>query len=44
MPMLTTFRMRSRMPFPLAAPEAVGEIRHLVEHGVDLGHDVFAVH
>ena len=32
------------VPFPRAAPHAVGEISHLVEHGVDLGHDVLAVH
>ena len=29
---------------PLAAPDAVGEIGHLVEHGMDLGHDVFSSH
>ena len=29
---------------PLAAAHAVGEIRHAVEHGMDLGHDVFAIH
>ena len=29
---------------PGAAPDAVGEVRHLVEHGVDLGHHVLAVH
>ena len=28
---------------PLAAAHALGERRHLVEHGVDLGHDVLAV-
>ena len=28
---------------PLAAADLVGEARHLVEHGVDLGHDVLAV-
>ena len=28
---------------PLAAAHAVGESRHLVEHGVDLGHHVLAV-
>ena len=32
------------MAFPLAAADAVGEIGHLVEHGVDLGHDILAVH
>ena len=30
--------------FPLAAADAIGEVSHLVEHGVDLGHDVLAVH
>ena len=29
---------------PLPAAHPVGEIGHLVEHGVDLGHDVVAVH
>ena len=29
---------------PLAAADAVGEVGHLVEHGVDLRHDVLAVH
>src|SRR3984957_5112529 len=29
---------------PLAAAQPVGEICHPVEHGLDLGHDVFAVH
>ena len=28
---------------PCAAADAVGEGGHLVEHGVDLGHDIFAV-
>ena len=28
---------------PLAAADAVGEIGHFVQHGVDLGDDVFAV-
>ena len=32
------------MAFPRAASDAVGEIRHPVEHGVDLGHHVLAVH
>ena len=31
------------VPLPLPAPDAVGEIRHPVEHGVDLGHHVLAV-
>ena len=29
---------------PLAAADAVGEVGHLVEHGVDLRHDILAVH
>ena len=29
--------------FPLAAADAIGEVGHLVEHGVDLRHDVLAV-
>ena len=29
---------------PFAAADAIAEIRHLVEHGVDFGHHVFAVH
>jgi len=29
---------------PLAAPDSVGELGHLVEHRVDLRHDVLAVH
>ena len=29
--------------FPGAAADAVAEIRHLVEHSVDLGHDVLAI-
>jgi hypothetical protein len=29
--------------FPFAAPNAVGESCHLVEHGVNVGHDVFSV-
>ena len=28
---------------PCAAPDPVGEIGHLVQHGVNLGHDVLAV-
>ena len=31
------------VPLPSAAADAVGEVGHLVEHGVDLGHDVLAV-
>jgi hypothetical protein len=30
--------------FPRPAPDAVGEVGHLVEHGVHLGHHVLAVH
>ena len=29
---------------PRAAADAVGKTGHLVEHGVDLGHDVLAIH
>ena len=44
MPMLTTLRMRfAGVAFPGAAADPVGEIRHLVEDGVDLGHHVFAI-
>ena len=32
------------MALPRAAPDAVGEVGHLVEHGVDLGDNVLAVH
>ena len=28
---------------PGAAAHAIGEVRHLVEHGMDLGHDILAV-
>src|SRR5262245_30144836 len=28
---------------PCTAADLIGEVSHLVEHGVDLGHDVFAV-
>ena len=31
------------VPLPSSAPHAVGEIRHLVEHGVDLRHHVLAI-
>ena len=44
MPMLTTLRIR--LPVcPVHAPDAdpVGEVGHLVEHRVHLGHDVVAV-
>ena len=44
MPMLTTLRMRLPVwPVPVAAADAVGEVGHLVQHGVDLGHHVLAV-
>ncbi len=44
MPMLMTLRMRLPVwPFQVAAADPVGEVRHLVEHGVDLGHHVLAV-
>ena len=44
MPMLMTLRMRLPVwPFHCAAADAVGELGHLVEHGVDLRHDVLAV-
>ena len=44
MPMLTTLRIG--LPVcPVQAPlaHAIGEVRHPVEHGVHLGHDVLAV-
>src|SRR5262249_59517419 len=31
------------MTFPLAAADAVGKVGHLVEHGVDLWHDILTV-
>ena len=44
MPMLMTFLMRlAGVALPLAAADSVGEGRHLVEHGMDGGDDVFAV-
>ena len=44
MPMLTTLRIRLPVwPFHVAAADLLGEVGHLVEHGVDLGHDVLAV-
>ena len=44
MPMLTTLRMRLPVwPFHAPLADAVGEVGHPVEHGVDLGHDVLAV-
>jgi hypothetical protein len=32
------------VPLPCAAPDPVGEISHLLQHGVNLGDHVFAVH
>ena len=32
------------VPLPRAGADAVGEVGHLVEHGVYVGHDVLAVH
>ena len=29
---------------PVAAPQPVGEVRHPVEHGMHLGHDVLSIH
>ena len=44
MPTLMTLRMRFPVcSFPFAAADAIGELRHLVEHGVDLRHDVLSV-
>ena len=44
MPMLMTLRMRLPVwPFQVAAADPVGELGHLVEHGMDLGHDVLAI-
>ena len=44
MPMLTTLRMRLPVwPFHVAAADAVGESGHFVEHGVDVGNDIFAI-
>ena len=31
------------MAFPCAAADPVGKIRHLVQHRMDLGHDILAV-
>ena len=44
MPMLMTVEMR-RPVWPRQAPErtGLGEARHLVEDGVDIGHDIAAV-
>ena len=45
MPMLMTLRMRlGGVAFPRSAADAVGEISHPVEHGVDLGHHILAVY
>ena len=44
MPMLMTFQNAlAGVTLPHAAPDAVGEVSHLVEHGVDLGHHVLAI-
>ena len=44
MPMLMTFLIRLPVcPFQAPLADLVGEAGHPVEHGVDLGHDVFAV-
>ena len=43
MPMLTTLLMRLPVCLPRAAADPLGEVGHLVEHGVHLGHDVLAV-
>ena len=45
MPMLMTFRIRLPV-WPSQAPlrTRLGEVRHLVQHGVDPGHHVLAVH
>ena len=44
MPMLMTLRMRLPVwPFHCAAADAVGEVGHAVEDGVDLGDDVLAI-
>ena len=41
MPILTTLRMRLPVwPFQAPLRTPLGEIRHLVQHGMDLGHDV----
>ena len=44
MPILITLRMRLPVwPFQSPLRSAVGEGRHLVQHGMDLGHDILAV-
>ena len=44
MPMLMTLRMRLPVcPFHSPLRTRLAEVRHLIEHGVDLGHDVLAV-
>ena len=44
MPMLTTFRIAlAGVSLPGAAADPGGKGRHPLEHGVDLGHDIFAV-
>ena len=45
MPMLTTFLMRLPVwPFHSPLRTRLEKLRHLVQHGVDLRHDVLAVH
>ena len=45
MPMLMTLRMRLPVwPFHAPLRTRLAEVGHLVEHGVDLGHHVLAVH
>ena len=44
MPMLMTLRMRLPVcPFHSPLRTRLAEVGHLVEHGVDLGHNVFAI-
>ena len=45
MPILITLRMRLPVvALPIAAADAVGKIGHLVEDGMNLRHDVLAIH
>ena len=45
MPILMTLRIAlAGVALPLPAADPVGEVGHLVEHGMDLGHHVLAVH
>ena len=44
-PIFTTFRTRfPRLPLPFAAPEALGEYGHAVEHTMDLPYDIDPIH